>query len=104
MKRLPGHVLNIIFAGWWGHQPGLTAVGGIPTARNERIIRSTPLVVLALNIFLVCLCGCRQKTDPVVLEKFFQHQLPHWNEKLTQVIISDIFSPPVCGRIYAYTN
>jgi hypothetical protein len=27
-----------------------------------------------------------------------------WNKKLTRVIIGDVFTPPVCSRIYAYTN
>lgn len=30
--------------------------------------------------------------------------MPEYNRMLTQVIISDVFTPPVCSRIYAYTN
>ena len=48
--------------------------------------------------------GCRQKPNTEALNKLFENPLPDWNNKLTQVIISDIFTPPVCSRIYAYTN
>lgn len=52
----------------------------------------------------VSLAGCRQKTDQVKLEAFCNNQLPQWNRNLTKVIITDIFTPPVCSRIYAYCN
>lgn len=48
--------------------------------------------------------ACRPKTDPEALNRFCENQLPKWNSKLTQVIISDIFTPAVCSRIYAYSN
>ena len=48
--------------------------------------------------------ACKQQTDAVALEQFCNKQLPQWNRKLTQVIITDIFTPPVCSRIYAYCN
>ncbi|HXL55821.1 MAG TPA: vanadium-dependent haloperoxidase [Chitinophagaceae bacterium] len=48
--------------------------------------------------------GCKQEANPDMINKFCANQLPDWNNKLTQVIISDIFTPPVCSRIYAYTN
>ena len=58
-----------------------------------------------LSILLIFIAtGCKQKTDPAALENFCQKQLPQWNQKLTQVIITDIFTPPVCSRIYAYCN
>lgn len=58
-----------------------------------------------LGCFLVFLFStCKRKTDPEALDRFCQNQLPKWNSKLTQVIISDIFTPVVCSRIYAYTN
>ncbi len=62
------------------------------------------LSILTLTLLLFFFYGCRKKSDPATVEKFFQHQLPEWNDKLTQVIISDIFSPPVASRIYAYAN
>lgn len=48
--------------------------------------------------------GCRQKTNTEALNKLCENPLPEWNNKLTMVIISDIFTPPVCSRIFAYTN
>ena len=55
--------------------------------------------------FSYCLfSACRQKTNTEALNKLCENPLPGWNHKLTQVIISDIFSPPVSSRIFAYTN
>ncbi len=48
--------------------------------------------------------GCKREADSNTINAFCAKQLPEWNSKLTQVIISDIFTPPVCSRIYAYTN
>lgn len=55
-------------------------------------------------MFVLFFFACRQKANPVVLTKMSENRLPYWNEKLTQVIISDIFTPAVCSRIYAYSN
>jgi PAP2 superfamily len=55
-------------------------------------------------VLLICCNGCKQKTDQVKLDAFCKNQLPQWNNKLTRVIVTDIFSPPVCSRIYAYCN
>ena len=60
------------------------------------------IIVCCFSYFLFS--SCRQKTDPEALNKFCENQLFEWNNKLTIVIISDIFTPPVCSRIYAYTN
>jgi len=61
---------------------------------------------LSAIVFCVWLLfsGCKQKADSNTINRFCANQLPEWNNKLTQVIISDIFTPPVCSRIYAYTN
>ena len=42
--------------------------------------------------------------DIVAINEFSNSQLVDWNRKLTDVIIADIFTPPVACRIYAYTN
>lgn len=55
-------------------------------------------------ILLLLFTACKQKADPEALNRFCQNQLPQWNNKLTRVIISDIFTPAVCSRIYAYSN
>jgi len=48
--------------------------------------------------------GCKQEANPESINEFCAKQFFEWNNKLTYVIISDIFTPPVCSRIYAYTN
>lgn len=58
----------------------------------------------ALWLFLMAACDSDKKTDIAALDKFSKNQQIKWLNKLSSVIISDIFSPPVCSRIYAYTN
>lgn len=60
--------------------------------------------VAGLFMIIVFVSSCKQKTNHTGIEQFCKNQLPQWNQKLTYVIITDIFSPPVCSRIYAYTN
>jgi hypothetical protein len=55
-------------------------------------------------VLIISLVGCTQSTDKAKLNAFCKNQLPQWNRKLTRVIITDIFTPPVCSRIYAYCN
>jgi hypothetical protein len=57
-----------------------------------------------LLMIIIFVSSCKQKTNHDGIEKFCKNQLPQWNQKLTYVIMTDIFSPPVCSRIYAYTN
>jgi hypothetical protein len=57
--------------------------------------------------FFLCwllLAGCGPTHQPEALDQFHQTQLQAWNKQLTDVIISDIFTPPVASRIYAYCN
>lgn len=61
------------------------------------------MLYIFLVLFIYC-SSCKQKTDHVKLDAFCKNQLPQWNNKLTRVIITDIFSPPACSRIYAYCN
>ena len=60
--------------------------------------------IAGLLMIIVFVCSCKQKTNHAGIELFCKNQLPQWNQKLTYVIMTDIFSPPVCSRIYAYTN
>lgn len=53
---------------------------------------------------IVFVSSCREKGNHAGIERFCKNQLPQWNHKLTYVIMTDIFSPPVCSRIYSYTN
>jgi PAP2 superfamily len=61
-------------------------------------------IITGLLMIIVCVCACKQKPINAGIEQFCKNQLPQWNKKLTNVIITDIFTPPVCSRIYAYTN
>ena len=56
-----------------------------------------------LSLIMV-LTRCSPKPDSDQLEAFSRLQLVEWNRKLTDVIIADIFTPPVASRIYAYPN
>ena len=60
--------------------------------------------IAGLLVIVVFVCSCKQKTNHAGIKQFCNNQLPQWNEKLTYVIMTDIFTPPVCSRIYAYTN
>jgi len=60
--------------------------------------------VLLLPVILLAINACSNKHDPVALDDFSNSQLVDWNRKLTDVIIADIFTPPVASRIYAYPN
>jgi PAP2 superfamily len=73
-------------------------------ALKEKLICSMKKQIHILLLLFLALSGCKQQTDPVKLEAFCKNQLPQWNRNLTRVIITDIFSPPVCSRIYAYCN
>lgn len=53
---------------------------------------------------LVLLSACSGAGDAKKLDHFFDEQLIGWNQKLTQVVITDVLTPPVCSRVYAYTN
>jgi len=57
------------------------------------------LIVLALSM----ITACKQTTKPVA--KRSDADILHQNEdQLTQLIIYDVFSPPVASRIYAYSS
>ena len=60
-------------------------------------------VTTALIAFLF-FAGCKSKRSVDSIEKLSTHKLAAWNRKLTDVIITDVFSPPVCSRIYSYCN
>ncbi len=60
-------------------------------------------------VFCSCICclilsACRQQSNPEALNKFCESKLAEWNQHLTRVIISDIYTAPVCSRIYALTS
>ncbi|MBI3718918.1 MAG: vanadium-dependent haloperoxidase [Sphingobacteriales bacterium] len=54
------------------------------------------LIIISIGI------GCNQKQKPAVINiSSVQHDCVH---RLTDVIVYDIFTPPVASRIYAYSN
>ena len=62
-------------------------------------------ILIIVCCFSYCFfSSCRQKTDTTALNQLSENPLPAWNHKVTQVIIADIFTPPVSSRIFAYTN
>lgn len=62
------------------------------------------LIIILLNLYVFIFFGCQPKVNPNAVLSLPGNQLPRWNDNLTQVIISDIFTPAVCSRIYAYSN
>lgn len=60
------------------------------------------LLVYTLTLLLAVACRQQPKTDPAVLNSA---AVLHNNmNRLTQVIVHDIFSPPVSSRIYTYCS
>lgn len=58
-------------------------------------------VVIALALF-IAIAGCKQKTKIALVS---DADVLHENvDQLTQVIIYDVFTPPVASRIYGYTS
>lgn len=62
------------------------------------------LKYLLFLLIIPFLLGCEKKHDIAGLDKFSQSQLIVWNGHLSEIIIKDIFNPPVASRIYSYPN
>ena len=62
--------------------------------------------ILTAVLILVTVISCKQKekAKDADIETFCKVRFNEWNKKLTYVIMTDIFSPPVCSRIYVYPN
>ncbi|WP_276168996.1 vanadium-dependent haloperoxidase [Zobellia alginiliquefaciens] len=52
----------------------------------------------------VLLVSCGTKHNQEGLDAYFEGGLSKYNRQLTDVIVADIFTPPVASRIYAYSN
>src|SRR5215212_6332037 len=59
---------------------------------------------IAAVMLVLFFAGCKTKRSVDSIERLSNHKLSAWNRKLTDVIITDVFSPPVCSRIYSYCN
>lgn len=57
-----------------------------------------------ITIVLFFSSGCDQKHNQENLDAYFMNKPMDFNRKLTDVIVADIFTPPVSSRIYAYSN
>ncbi len=55
-------------------------------------------------VLLLLFSACAPKQDQKQLDTYFEGGLSDYNRRLTDVIVSDIFTPPVASRIYAYSN
>jgi len=64
-------------------------------------MKRTYWLTVLLFTGIMCDIGCKQKSNLAInnVEVLHQNQ-----DQLTQVIIYDVFTPPVAGRIYAYTS
>src|SRR5688572_21718398 len=62
------------------------------------------LATIIVFVLVFSFAGCNNKSAKVILEEFSGNKLPEWNKQLTDIIITDVFTPPVSSRIYAYCN
>lgn len=58
----------------------------------------------AMLILLLLVSACAPEHEQQKLDAYFGNGLSRYNRALTNVIVSDIFTPPVASRIYAYPN
>jgi hypothetical protein len=69
--------------------------------KNNQVMKRKLLLILSLG---VCLSSCKSTNDGKYKELAADPILLHQSaEQLTNVIVHDIFKPPVASRIYAYT-
>ncbi|AXT59331.1 phosphatase PAP2 family protein [Aquimarina sp. AD10] len=63
------------------------------------------LVIFSLSILIFSTIGCSPKAyDDEAFKIYSKEQLNIWNKIVTDIMVKDIFSPPVASRIYAYPN
>src|SRR6056297_3641468 len=55
-------------------------------------------------VLFIALSACKNQYNEEALDLYFDNSPTMLNHKLTDVIVSDIFTPPVASRIYAYSN
>lgn len=64
-------------------------------------IKSTSLLSI---IVVLLITSCGPKHNQKELDAYFEGSITKYNRQLTDVIVADIFTPPVASRIYAYSN
>lgn len=60
--------------------------------------------LLCVVVLITFFSACEKEHNQVGLDAYFEDELLHQNRQLTNVIVDDIFTPPVASRIYAYSN
>lgn len=60
--------------------------------------------ILYMVVLATIISSCQKEHNQAGLDAYFEDQLLHQNRQLTNVIVDDIFTPPVASRIYAYSN
>lgn len=71
--------------------------------KPKEFIQMRKLISLMIGLLLV-VSACGTKHNQEQLDTYFEGSLSKYNRLLTDVIVADIFTPPVSSRIYAYTN
>ncbi|MGY8914001.1 MAG: vanadium-dependent haloperoxidase [Flavobacteriales bacterium] len=56
---------------------------------------------IILLVFIIALGSCQKKEEPILISPNLLHQSI---DRVTEIMIHDIFSPPVASRIFAYPN
>lgn len=59
---------------------------------------------LIISIFFLFVLSCDQKEEKVVVDPSSVEQMHQLAQSLNNIIVYDIFSPPVASRIYAYAS
>ena len=57
--------------------------------------------LIAVSVLISALWSCNSPSEPIVVSPEDFHASV---DKVTEVMIHDIFSPPVASRIFAYPN
>ncbi|MFI5217874.1 MAG: vanadium-dependent haloperoxidase [Bacteroidia bacterium] len=60
--------------------------------------------LISISSFLTLLCSCTTINKTIDYTNLSSASLTQCNEKLTEVVVQDLFNPPVASRIYAYPN
>lgn len=68
--------------------------------KPSKFFKSSLNALSLYSISLVCMVGCVSKQPIELTSSDFQSSVDH----ITDIMVHDIFSPPVASRIYAYPN
>jgi len=72
--------------------------------KNQVLRKISPIKSIVLVTLIVTILGCKEEYNKDIIDNYTKNQLVVFNRNLTKVMISDIFTPPVASRIYAYSN